>query len=180
MLLPTFRLLKITARFCWKINLRPPMFKPSVIPTCTRYWASFSNWKKFLLCQELNLSPTVCKISVIFGQVWHSLFSTDISRSFHPSGVFAYIEWETRQYSRMVNMRRSHLLKAYGLLKRLVSSLLSSVSDNKPRLSVYSGHDYTLRYLAVTLGLYTDATASPIYASRFIIEVSTGHKGRIL
>lgn len=87
------------------------------------------------------------------------------------TGVFAYIEWETRQYSRMVNMRRSHLLKAYGLLKRLVSSLLSSVSDNAPRLSIYSGHDYTLRYLAVTLGIYTDATASPIYASRFIIEL---------
>lgn len=91
--------------------------------------------------------------------------------------MFAYIEWETRQYSRMVNMRRSHLLKAYGLLKRLVSSLLSSVSDNAPRLSIYSGHDYTLRYLAVTLGIYTDATASPIYASRFIIEVSRGRVG---
>ncbi|KAI5755942.1 hypothetical protein M8J77_020774 [Diaphorina citri] len=96
---------------------------------------------------------------------------SDCVKSEDVTGVFAYIEWETRQYSRMVNMRRSHLLKAYGLLKRLVSSLLSSVSDNKPRLSVYSGHDYTLRYLAVTLGLYTDATASPIYASRFIIEL---------
>ncbi|KAL1464907.1 hypothetical protein WDU94_004512 [Cyamophila willieti] len=96
---------------------------------------------------------------------------TECVQSEDVTGVFAYIDWETRQYSRMLNMRRSHLLKAYGLLKRIVSSLLSSVSNSKPRLTIFSGHDWTVRYLAVTLGLFTDGAGSPIYASRFIIEL---------
>lgn len=43
-------------------------------------------------------------------------------------------------------------------------------SESSPKLVIYSGHDYTLQYLSVALGI-SNEHASMQYASRLVIEV---------
>lgn len=93
-------------------------------------------------------------------------------RTEHVTGLFAYIEWEARQYPKSINLRRGCLLRAYGLLKNIVMYMLRIMSEKHPKIVIYSGHDKTILYLATALGIITDTTAYPQYASRFVIEVS--------
>lgn len=88
------------------------------------------------------------------------------------TGLLSYIEWEARQYSRSPTLRRACLLKAYGMIRNIVSHLVRIVSERKPKLVLYSGHDKTILYLATALGIATDSTYLAHYASRLVIEVS--------
>ncbi|XP_022203174.2 2-phosphoxylose phosphatase 1 [Nilaparvata lugens] len=92
-------------------------------------------------------------------------------RTEHVTGLFAYIEWETRQHPKSASLKRVCLLRAYGLLKNIVVNMLRIMSEKKPKIVVYSGHDKTILYLATALGIVSDTTSSPHYASRFVIEV---------
>ncbi|RZF49332.1 hypothetical protein LSTR_LSTR015934, partial [Laodelphax striatellus] len=92
-------------------------------------------------------------------------------RTEHVTGLFAYIEWETRQHPKSANLKRVCLLRAYGLLKNIVVNMLRIMSEKRPKIVLYSGHDKTILYLATALGIVSDTTSSPHYASRFIIEV---------
>ncbi|XP_073989037.1 2-phosphoxylose phosphatase 1 isoform X2 [Rhodnius prolixus] len=88
----------------------------------------------------------------------------------HINSLFNYIDWETKVISKSENLRRECLLRAYGLLKNIISHLLRIVSEKRPRIVLYSGHDKTLSYLATALGV-TGKVSSPQYASRLIFEV---------
>jgi hypothetical protein len=88
------------------------------------------------------------------------------------TSIFAYLEWESKQYSRSSNLKRSSLLRSYGLIRNIVSHLLHLISEKRPRFVLYSGHDKTLSYLTAALGVITEDTAAPHYASRLIFEVS--------
>ncbi|XP_063244225.1 2-phosphoxylose phosphatase 1 isoform X2 [Bacillus rossius redtenbacheri] len=96
----------------------------------------------------------------------------------HVTGLLAYTEWEARQHARSGSLRRWCLLRAYGLLRDVVSHVLRLVSERRPRLVVYSGHDKTLQYLATALGLASEATAAPHYAARLVLEVYKGREQR--
>lgn len=48
--------------------------------------------------------------------------------------------------------------------------MLKMASESSPKLVVYSGHDFTLQYLSVALGI-SNERASMQYASRLVIEV---------
>ncbi|XP_067010672.1 2-phosphoxylose phosphatase 1 [Anabrus simplex] len=87
------------------------------------------------------------------------------------TGLFAYTEWEARQYSKSSNLKRSCLLRAYGMVRDIVSHMLRIISEKKPKFVLYSGHDKTLQYLTTALGIISDTTAAPHYASRLIMEV---------
>ncbi|GLH03316.1 Uncharacterized protein GBIM_09240 [Gryllus bimaculatus] len=87
------------------------------------------------------------------------------------TGLFAYTEWEARQYAKSINLKRSCLLRAYGLVRDIVSHMLRMISEKKPKFVFYSGHDKTLQYLTTALGVISDTTVSPHYASRLVIEV---------
>ncbi|XP_012253154.2 2-phosphoxylose phosphatase 1 [Athalia rosae] len=89
----------------------------------------------------------------------------------HVTSLFAYTEWEAKQHAKSRSQRKYGLLRAYGLLRNIVSHMLRIVSDAKPKIVLYSGHDKTLEYLATALGLISDRFAMSHYASRFIIEV---------
>ncbi|XP_046753843.1 2-phosphoxylose phosphatase 1 isoform X1 [Diprion similis] len=89
----------------------------------------------------------------------------------HVTSLFAYTEWEAKQHAKSRSQRKYGLLRAYGLLRDIVSHMLRIVSDAKPKVVLYSGHDKTLEYLATALGLVTDRFSMSHYASRFIIEV---------
>lgn len=94
-------------------------------------------------------------------------------RTEHVTGLFAYTEWEARQYNKSPNIKRACLLRAYGLVRNIVSHLVRIISEKKPKFVLYSGHDKTIQYLTTALGVISDATVSPHYASRLIFEVST-------
>nr|CAD7409948.1 unnamed protein product [Timema poppensis] len=89
----------------------------------------------------------------------------------HVTGLFAYTEWEARQYGKSGNLKRACLLKAYGLLRNIVSNVLRIISEGRPRVVVYSGHDKTLQYLVTALGFETDSPVAPHYGSRLVLEV---------
>ncbi|XP_033337634.1 2-phosphoxylose phosphatase 1 [Megalopta genalis] len=89
----------------------------------------------------------------------------------HVTGLFAYSEWESKQVAKSSNRRKYGLLRAYGLLRNIVSYMLRIISEAKPKIVLYSGHDKTLEYLATALGIFSDKLAMPHYASRFVIEV---------
>lgn len=85
------------------------------------------------------------------------------------TGLFAYTEWEARQYARSSSLRHASMLRAYGALRNVGTHLLSLVSERRPRFVLYSGHDMTLQYLTAALGIM--ASVSPHYASRLVLEV---------
>ncbi|KAK0179012.1 hypothetical protein PV327_007839 [Microctonus hyperodae] len=89
----------------------------------------------------------------------------------HVTGLFAYTEWESRLNIKSSNRRKYGLLKAYGLLRNIVSHMVQIVSESKPKIVLFSGHDKTLEYLASALGIITDHAILPHYASRFVIEI---------
>lgn len=87
------------------------------------------------------------------------------------TGLLTYIEWEARQYSRSPTLKKACLLRAYGMIRNIVSHLLRMISERKPKFVLYSGHDKTILYLATALGIAADTTYLAHYASRFVIEV---------
>ncbi|XP_054267826.1 2-phosphoxylose phosphatase 1-like [Macrosteles quadrilineatus] len=87
------------------------------------------------------------------------------------TSLLSYIEWEARQFSRSPTLKRACILRAYGMLRNIVSHLVRIISEKKPKLVLYSGHDKTILYLTTALGIATDTTYLAHYASRFIIEV---------
>lgn len=87
------------------------------------------------------------------------------------TGLFAYTEWEARQYSKSPSLKKACLLRSYGLIRNIVSHLLRIISEKKPKIVLYSGHDKTIQYLTAALGIISEATVSANYASRLIIEV---------
>jgi len=87
------------------------------------------------------------------------------------TGLFAYTEWEARQYARSSALRKASMLRAYGALRNVGNHLLSLISEKKPRFVLYSGHDMTLQYLTAAMGIIADASVSPHYASHLILEV---------
>uniref|UniRef100_A0A1B6EF73 2-phosphoxylose phosphatase 1 n=1 Tax=Clastoptera arizonana TaxID=38151 RepID=A0A1B6EF73_9HEMI len=92
-------------------------------------------------------------------------------RKEHITTLFAYIEWETRQNNKSPYYKYSCLLRSYGLIKNIVSHLVRIISEKRPKFVLYSGHDKTIQYLTTALGVATDLTITPLYASRLIFEV---------
>lgn len=92
-------------------------------------------------------------------------------RTEHITGLFAYTEWEVRQQSKSHVRRKYGLLKAYGMLRSIVALILRIVSESRPKVVLFSGHDKTLEYLLTAFGVTPDRDTMPHYASRFIIEV---------
>jgi len=95
------------------------------------------------------------------------------------TGLFAYTEWEARQYVKSSNLKRYCLLRAYGLMRDIVSHMLRIISERKPKLILYSGHDRTLQYLTTALGVVSEITTVPHYASRLVLEVYKNRGQRV-
>lgn len=91
------------------------------------------------------------------------------------TGLLSYIEWEAHQYSRSVTLKKASLLRAYGMVRNIVSHLVKMISERKPKIVLYSGHDKTIMYLATALGVTVDTVYLAPYASRFLIEVNVNY-----
>ncbi|XP_045774332.1 2-phosphoxylose phosphatase 1 [Maniola jurtina] len=89
----------------------------------------------------------------------------------HIMSVFAYLEWSYKQEIKNIHNRRRGLLIAYGLIHNIVQNMIRIISENKPKLVIYSGHDKTLQALILALGLSSYQHYNIQYASRMIFEV---------
>ncbi|VVC88679.1 unnamed protein product [Leptidea sinapis] len=87
----------------------------------------------------------------------------------HVMSIFAYLEWSYRQDVQNVHSRRKSLLVAYGLIHNIVQNMIRMISENRPKMVVYSGHDKTLQPLMLALGINHHSSIQ--YASRMIFEV---------
>ncbi|XP_014473129.1 PREDICTED: 2-phosphoxylose phosphatase 1 [Dinoponera quadriceps] len=90
-------------------------------------------------------------------------------KSDHVTGLFAYTDWESKQVAKSSSRIKYGLLKAYGMLRGIVTFMLRIISEARPKVVFYSGHDKTLEYLATALGIVSDMATH--YASRLVIEV---------
>lgn len=87
------------------------------------------------------------------------------------SQLFDYIDWDLARYAKHGLLQKYGLLKSYGFALNVAMNLLKMVSEGKPRLVLYSGHDLTAQYLLAALGVLNAQTVSPHYASRLVFEV---------
>jgi len=85
--------------------------------------------------------------------------------------LFNYVDWDLERYSKHSLLQKYGLLKSYGFALNIAMNLLKMVSESKPRLVLYSGHDLTAQYLLTALGVRNAQTMSPHYASRLVFEV---------
>lgn len=87
------------------------------------------------------------------------------------TGLFAYTDWEMKQSIKSKNLKKVSLLRAYGMIRHIVQYVLKMISENKPKFVLFSGHDKTLQYLSLALGLSSENFLHIQYASRIVIEV---------
>lgn len=66
-------------------------------------------------------------------------------------------------------------LRAYGLIRNIVSYMLKMISGDKVKLVLYSCHDQTLQFVLAALGLIEESSYVP-YASRLAFEVYKSDK----
>lgn len=85
--------------------------------------------------------------------------------------LFNYIDWDLERYAKHGLLQKFGLLKSYGFALNIAMNLLKMVSESKPRLVLYSGHDLTAQYLLAAFGVLNAQTMSPHYASRLVFEV---------
>lgn len=93
--------------------------------------------------------------------------------------LFAYSEWNSKQKKLNMIHKKYGILRAYGLLRNIVSQMLHIISEGKPKLVFYSVHSKTLEYLAIALDIFFDYTTSLLYyASRLIVEIYKSGKSQ--
>lgn len=82
-----------------------------------------------------------------------------------------YLEWDLERFAKHNQLQKYGLLKSYGFALNVAMNLLKTVSEGKPSVVLYSGHDLTAQYLLAAFGILNAQTMSPKYASRLIFEV---------
>lgn len=82
-----------------------------------------------------------------------------------------YLDWDLERTAKHSQQQKYGLLKSYGFTLNVAMNLLKMVSEGKPRLVLYSGHDLTIQYLLAAFGVLNAQTMSPHYASRLVFEV---------
>lgn len=85
--------------------------------------------------------------------------------------LFGYLDWDLQRYAKHGLLQKYGLLKSYGFALDIAMNLLKMVSEGKPHLVLYSGHDLTAQYLLAAFGVLNAQTMSPHYASRLVFEV---------
>lgn len=85
--------------------------------------------------------------------------------------LFNYLDWDLERYAKHGLLQKYGLLKSYGFALNVAMNLLKMVSEGKPHLVLYSGHDLTIQYLLAALGVHNFKTIYPHYASRLVFEV---------
>ncbi|XP_037959947.1 2-phosphoxylose phosphatase 1 [Teleopsis dalmanni] len=88
----------------------------------------------------------------------------------HVSALMFYANWQSGREAKHVYYKRIGLMRAYGMIRHIVSYMLKMISGDRTKFVLYSGHDWTLQYLTAALGIQTENTFIP-YAARLSIEL---------
>ncbi|XP_017474510.1 PREDICTED: 2-phosphoxylose phosphatase 1 isoform X1 [Rhagoletis zephyria] len=88
----------------------------------------------------------------------------------HVTALMAYANWQSTQNAEHVYYKRIGLLRAYGMMRHVVSYMLRMISGDRTKFVLYSGHDWTLQYLTAALGIRTGNTFIS-YATRLAFEL---------
>lgn len=87
------------------------------------------------------------------------------------TSLFAYTDWDMKQYAKSSHLKKASLLRAFGMIRQIVKYILKMISEGKPKFVLFSGHDKTLQFLSLALGLADESFLSIHYASRMVIEI---------
>uniref|UniRef100_T1GCT1 2-phosphoxylose phosphatase 1 n=1 Tax=Megaselia scalaris TaxID=36166 RepID=T1GCT1_MEGSC len=88
----------------------------------------------------------------------------------HIESLMSYTTQESAKEASLPEYKRIGLLRAYGMIRNIVSYMLRMISGDRTKFVLYSGHDWTMQYLTAALGIDRKYTHVP-YASRLGFEV---------
>lgn len=88
----------------------------------------------------------------------------------HITALMSYTIRESAREAALREYKRIGLLRAYGMIRHIVSYMLRMISGDRTRFVLYSGHDWTMQYLAAALGIERKHTHVP-YAARLGFEL---------
>uniref|UniRef100_A0A336N1B4 2-phosphoxylose phosphatase 1 n=1 Tax=Culicoides sonorensis TaxID=179676 RepID=A0A336N1B4_CULSO len=89
--------------------------------------------------------------------------------------VMSFTRYQGAKDVRSKNTRDLGLLRAYGLMRQMMSFMLRMISGDKVKFILYSAHDRTIQNLASALGIFLDVPFIP-YATRMNLEVYKSEK----
>lgn len=97
----------------------------------------------------------------------------------HVAALMSYTQFQGKREAQHKLSRQQGLLRAYGLIRNIVSHMLRIISGDKVKFVLYSGHDRTFQFLLTALGLYKSAEKGQLpkmsyfipYASRIAFEI---------
>lgn len=97
----------------------------------------------------------------------------------HVAALMSYTQFQGKKEAQHKLSRQQGLLRAYGLIRNIVSHMLRIISGDKVKFVLYSGHDRTFQFLLTALGLYKTSEKGQLpkmsyfipYASRIAFEV---------
>lgn len=103
----------------------------------------------------------------------------------HVAALMSYTQWQGKREAQHKLSRQQGLLRAYGLIRNIVSHMLKIISDNKVKLVLYSGHDRTFQFLLTALGIFKPTENGQLpkmsyfipYASRIVFEIYKSDAG---
>lgn len=93
----------------------------------------------------------------------------------HIESLLTYTNAYELQESSNRNKITERALRAYGLIRNIVSYMLKMISGDKVKVALYSCHDQTLQFVLAALGLIEESSFVP-YASRLAFEVYRSDK----
>ncbi|XP_055918082.1 2-phosphoxylose phosphatase 1 [Eupeodes corollae] len=93
----------------------------------------------------------------------------------HVAALMSYTNWQSSKEVNHSLYKQIGLLRAYGMIRHMVSYMLKMISGDRTKFVLYSGHDWTLQYLTAALGIKTESTSIP-YATRLTVEVYKSDK----
>lgn len=88
----------------------------------------------------------------------------------HITALMSYTMRESTREAALPEYKRIGLLRAYGMIRHIVSYMLRMISGDRTKFVLYSGHDWTMQYLTAALGIERKQTYVP-YATRLGFEV---------
>lgn len=94
----------------------------------------------------------------------------------HVAALMSYTQWQGKREAQHKLSRQQGLLRAYGLIRNIVNYMLKIISGDKVKFVLYSGHDRTIQFLLLALGVYERPNNGEIpyaipYATRIQFEI---------
>ncbi|XP_055386512.1 2-phosphoxylose phosphatase 1 isoform X2 [Condylostylus longicornis] len=97
-------------------------------------------------------------------------FDSCIEQS-HIAALMSYTNWQSSKEVNHKFYKQIGMLRAYGMIRHIVSFMLRIISGDRTKFVLYSGHDWTMQYLTASLGINTEGVTFIPYAARLSFEV---------